>query len=68
MPIEALKAQDHKNKELYLKNKALRPEINNTLKGVLLNNYIRPEQDENYISFDNIIIAKQNEKTELINV
>ncbi len=54
MPIEALKAQDHKNKELYLKNKALKPEINNTLKGVLLNNYIRPEQDENYISFDNI--------------
>ena len=42
MPIEVLKAQEIKAKKPTLNIKVQPPDINNTLKGVLLNNHIKP--------------------------
>ena len=54
MPIEALKAQEYKSKESPIKQRVPEPDINNTLKGVLLNNHIKSNSNDNYISFDEI--------------
>ncbi|MBQ9246269.1 hypothetical protein IJ182_08390 [bacterium] len=53
MPIDALKAQEHRIKEITLKKRTPEMEMNNTLKGVLLNNHIKTASD-NEISFDEI--------------
>ncbi len=53
MPIEALKAQELNAKKIVQRN-AQPQDINNTLKGVLLNNHIKQSQNENYVSFDEI--------------
>ena len=53
MPIEALKAQELKAKQA-TQQRTQSPDINNTLKGILLNNHIKQSQNENYVSFDEI--------------